>query len=73
MSREEKIQHAEELHAKGQFTNAELEAMRIKIAAQEEFDRLQAYGQEAQRSELPKGNGQERTHQEVDVQETKSL
>ena len=40
MSREEKIQHAEELHAKEQLTNAELEAMWIKIAAQEEFDRF---------------------------------
>lgn len=59
MSQEEKIQHAEELYARKQLADAELGAMRIKIAVQEEFDRLQA-------------NGQEGTPQEVDVQEVKS-
>ena len=51
MSQEEKIQHAEELYAREQLTDAELEAMRIKIAVQEEFDRLQANGQEVRADE----------------------
>lgn len=41
MSLAEEIQQAEERHANGQLTDAELEVMRIKIAAEEEFNNLQ--------------------------------
>ena len=34
------MQQAEERHASGQLTDAELEAMRMKVAAEEEFSRL---------------------------------
>ena len=52
MSPAEKIQQAEERHAGGQLTGAELESMRIKSASQEEFDRLQATGQGTQEAEV---------------------
>ena len=45
MSKAEKMQQAEEQHVSGQLTGAELEAMRIKIAAEEEFNNLQANDQ----------------------------
>ena len=52
MSLAEKIQQAEERHAGGQLTGAELESIRIKSASQEEFDRLQATGQGTQKAEV---------------------
>ena len=48
MSPAEKMQQVKERHAKGQLTDAELEAMRIKIVAEEEFNNLQTNGQSAQ-------------------------
>ncbi len=48
----EKMQQAEEQHASGQLTDAELEAMRIKVAAGEEFSRLQASGRESLAEEV---------------------
>lgn len=47
MSPAEKMQQVKERHAKGQLTDAELEAVRIKIAAEEEFNNLQTNGQSA--------------------------
>ena len=52
MSPAEKMQQVKERHAKGQITDAELEAMRIKIAAEEEFNNLQTNGQSAQSEAL---------------------
>ena len=63
MSLAEEIQQAEEQHANGQLTDAELEVMRIKIDAEEGFNNLQTHGQaaeaESQRLVLPQANGQE--------------
>lgn len=48
MSPVEKMQQAEEQHASGQLTDAELEAIRIKVAAEEGFNNLQTHGQAAE-------------------------
>lgn len=50
--RQAKIQQAEELHSSGQLTDAELEAIRIKIAAGEEFNKFQTNSQAAQTEEV---------------------
>lgn len=52
MSQAKKIQQAEELHSSGQLTDAELEAMRIKIAVEEKFSKIQASGQESPAAKL---------------------
>ena len=52
MSQGEKIQQAEELHSSGQLTDAELEAIRIKSAAEKEFNKFQTNSQAAQTEEV---------------------
>ena len=52
MSPAEKMQQVKERHAKGQLTDAELEAVRIKIAAEEEFNNLQTNGQSSRAEAL---------------------
>ena len=51
MSQAEKMQQAEEQHASEQLSDAELEAIRIKIDAEEGFNNLQTHGQSAEAQE----------------------
>ena len=60
MTPAEKMQQAEKRHASGQLTDAELEAMRIKIAAEEEFSRLRLVDENRKRKKRRKRCGEDR-------------